>query len=342
MSGYAAPQCNYPGCTKPTWNPEGMCHVHLGATVPAHNENIDRMSARATPPLSGTTSGSPDNIHSQASAAFPDMGSEVHPQAIREQSIIALRSAVSVDVYRRFPQTDLEDSESRMGALKQYHHELVERAHIIPQDIDDEAAVSMSYSYEDEYGRGFDESVNLASYGVLKEWELARSMGVKQDEDGAEYGDSYSDYCNEVARKMDNAVSDEYMRQLIRYPRIIEEVSDRKPRCSDPIFPDQRVEFEPLPPESAPRIKAQGQGPPQRPVASKVASSTGDTLRRAGDGALRFISDRVQQYNEDKPLRQERARQARRERDERTRRREEDELRRYQLKEARKSRGWWG
>jgi len=337
----SAPRCNYPGCTNRTWNPEGMCHHHVNATVPQRDGSMDAMRAHSVPPMSGTTSDDPENIFSQAAAAFPDIKHDVHPQSIRDQSVIALRSAVSVDVYRRFPRTDVEDPEERIGALKQYHHEMVERAHIIPSEIDDDAAVSMSYSYEDEYGRGFDESVNLASYGILKEWELARAMGVERDEDDNEYGDSYQDYCDKAARKMDNAVSDEYMRQLIRYPRIIEEVNGRKPVCPDPIFPDQKVEFKPLAPETAPRVVATARGE-QPSGASRMAASAGSSLKKAGAGAARFIGDKVREYNRNKPQRQERARQFRQEQDERVRRREEDELRRLQLKEARKNRPWWG
>lgn len=344
QGGFAAPKCNYSGCTNHTWNPEGMCHHHVGMSPDASVDKVNGMKESAVPASSADDSDIAREIHSQTQRAFPDISSQVHPQSIREQSVIALRSAVSIDVYRRFPETDVESHETRMSALKQYHHELIERAHISGSDIEDEKASNLSYSSVDQYGRSFDDSVSLASYGVRKEWELAHAMDVKRDEDGVPYGDSYEEYASGISKSFDNAVSDEYMRQLIRYPRIIEEVSGRKPLCSDPIFPDQRTEFGPLQSEPA-RIPDMYNEPTRTQPEEPRSEGLGDTVKKAGGTALGFIGKKMEEYRQNKPQRDAEARQRRAESQERRqaqmdikRQREEDELRRLQLRDARRRR----
>lgn len=112
----AAPECTHSSCSNRTWNPDGQCHLHTGQV----GQGSDSPSVPDTPEGimdSSPSSGYSTEIHDQARGAFPDLDDTVHPGAIREQSVLALRSAVSVEVYRRFPQIDVEDPEQRQSLL---------------------------------------------------------------------------------------------------------------------------------------------------------------------------------------------------------------------------------
>lgn len=233
-----APNCEWPGCNNTTWSPDRRCPVHRGKKFNGEqDESVDR--SFGVPVTSQDASASSSEIHSNVKRAFPDISDRVHPESIREQSVNNLRAAVSIEVFRKFPDADLEDPDQRDAQLKHIHSYIVENALPTDVDMDDDTAEILSTATDDMYGSGYEDSVGLTSYGIRREWDLARSMNIENDRDGIPYGNSYDEYLESVDGKFQEEASNEYMRQVARFPHIVHSVSNRYPLSDRPIFQNQ-------------------------------------------------------------------------------------------------------
>lgn len=230
--GSTAPRCRAEGvnCGNRTWHPSGLCHLHVNmemgsrSSAPFPGGDAPRPSSYGY----GASPHDPSGVMESARGAFPDMIGEVHPRSMREQVVNTLQSAVSIEAYRQFPKTvDVVDS-TRDEMIKVYYSELVQSLVPSPVTISDRDARMVSHSSEDSYGRGLDESRALASYGLRKEWELARSLGFDNDENRVPYSDDFSQYCANNQRYFSRVVSDEFMRQMNHYHDIVSDVMGRR------------------------------------------------------------------------------------------------------------------
>lgn len=233
MSDNYAPRCRFAGCCKPTWNPSGLCHLHINSSMDDNGTTAGDQRFTQPPPSTSDASQMEDELR----MTFPDIREPITPQSVREQVIATVQSAVNIDVYRGFPRTDVEDPAERRRLLSRYHDEITGR--IMPEgnshSIDGKTARNISHSSVDEYGRDLMDSGSLAAYGVARERDLALSRGVAYDEAGIAYDQPLERYYRQQRERFHLVANDEFQRQLLRYNSIIEDISGRPPRCPEPV-----------------------------------------------------------------------------------------------------------
>lgn len=232
--GNQAPLCmaNGTGCRNRTWHPSGMCYPHLKAGFSRNSAPSDWTPPTTAPPRSGQYSyganpHDPSAIMDSARGAFPEMSQEAHPRVLRDQVVNTLQSAVGIEAYRRFPETANVEDSARDEMLKIGYADTVRGLVPSPVTFSDHDATMIARSSDDQYGRGLDESRALASYGLRKEWELARSLGFTSDENRVPYGDDFNNYCFNNQQYFSRVVSDEYVRQMNHYHDIVADVNGR-------------------------------------------------------------------------------------------------------------------
>lgn len=238
-----------------------------------------------------------EQIEDAARRAFPDLPEgPLTLRDLRAQSLGALRSAVSLDVFRSFPQTNVEDADARHAYLRAYERRLMEHAEIEPVNIRDEDAAGVVRSAHDLYGPSLQDLKSLSDYGFRKEWELGKSMGETYDVYGVPYGDSYEDWClstNALGKSSPAyiALSDEFASQLSQYDRVIYEATG-KPPVADRSMEQMGIAQVPLTevapaydaPETVHYSTAMVEPPPEPPEPSLVekgAASLGSAMREA-------------------------------------------------------------
>lgn len=310
--GKQAPSCMAKGtnCSNRTWHPSGVCHVHLNAGFTA----TDAPGNTWTPPDSnpprssqygyGANPSDAGAVMESARGAFPDMGGEVHPRTIRNQVVNTLQSAVSIEAYRQFPKTvDVVDS-TRDEMIKVYYSDMVHSLVPSPVTISDRDAQMISRSSEDSYGRGMDESRALASYGLRKEWELARSLGFDSDENRVPYSDDFGQYCANNQRYFSRVVSDEFMRQMNHYHDIVSDVMGRR----DAGYGRQQPPMTSSAPAHDYTPQAQSD---ERSEAASALKEFSKIVGRWGVNKVKQTPQKVNNMREDMRARDERARQER-------------------------------
>lgn len=222
-----APECNDTNCTRTTWSPSGFCphHDHANKVNLQSPGRLEQSIAPAT--VSGTKSSSEKAAKVTMKRVFPDISEDFGTDAVRDQVNLTIQSAVSIDVYRKFPNIDVADKAARENALRQYRNELVEACRISPVEYTDESAEILSRSSTDLFGRSLDDSVDLASYGIMKEYQIARLTGKTQDSNGVSYRMNYEDYCDRVNDHISHIVGEEFDNQLSSYSDIVKEVTGK-------------------------------------------------------------------------------------------------------------------
>lgn len=289
--GREAPRCIQDNCANLTWDESGLCHVHQGRASTRFGDPFSDPSIFA-PNISNGPTGFVDRgeLAKDLEDVFPDL-QEIDTVSINDQSENTIRSAVSIEVYRRFPECDHPDPEERNRLLLNSKWEMVEMNEVTPVTFDNDDAALISSSSEDMYGRSMEDSMALASYGLRREWELSRSMGLEEDQNGIRYGRSFSEYCDSYNQHVKKIIDDEFDRQMIHYPRIVKEATGRSPASQVPLIEGQNMDPNVV---EEPSIPSDLRVPPPKPIRRTrrprytehehaVARSSGTALKERGD-----------------------------------------------------------
>src|SRR5690606_37302629 len=78
----------------------------------------------------------------------------------------------------------------------------------------------------------------LISYGLRKEWELARALGISTDASGYSYSDAFESYLGTQADWLRQLTVNRYTAELDRFAAIIQQTTGRKPANDEPIDTD--------------------------------------------------------------------------------------------------------
>lgn len=325
--GNTAPKCRAPGvdCGNRTWHPTGMCHLHVNATAPQGTAQTPRFGG-ATPQSPsysyGANPSEPQAIMDAARDAFPDLDDEVHPRSLRQQVVSTLQSAVSIEAYRCFPQTADVEQSTRNEMLEINYRNITQSLVPSPVTLTDAEAGMISRSSEDSFGRGMDESRALASYGLRKEWELGRSLGFDNDENGVPYSADFSQYCGNNQRYFSRVVGDEFVRQMNHYDDIVVDVRGRQFHSEpNPAFADAPTQYGYAPQQETPAPR--GGGGDLKGEAASALKEMGKAFGRWSVNQVRDTPRRVNNMREDARARDEEIRRRMREREDRIIREEE-------------------
>lgn len=313
MSGGGAPKCRFPGgCNNRTWRPGGLCHEHIDAQVPPNQASPGNSGLHQPPPPTQDASHLEDDLR----IVFPDIREPIDAQSIREQFIGVVRAAVSIDVYREFPKTNVANPEERRRMLSSYHDQLrgaiVPKSHLGEEERDKSlrGARTFAHSSVDEYGRALRDSAELGSYAMVKEREYALSHGIAYDEAGIAYDQPLDRYRAMQNERIQLIADDEFQRQLLRYPDIIEDVTGRPPVCPEPVVrtfdPQQSREQQPT--VAAPMGAGYVQDQMQH---EQVAQERREQIKEVGLSVVKGLGNVIRDtYAEGKQSRKEKKQQA--------------------------------
>lgn len=219
--------CQHPGCTRMTYDP--LCWQHVrsnpGRDVPLQELIPDE-------PPTGVEDHDFDSLArswSAISRAFPEVSDRVSTESVARQVEETVRSAISVEVYRKFPALDVPDPQMRDQYARYLEDELISSLNVESSKISVSRAEQLLKSSNDRYGRGIDESAELANYGLRCEWELARLLETDRDRNGIPYNLGYDEYVHLVQQRHEDAIRDQLATELSRFDQIIREISDRPP-----------------------------------------------------------------------------------------------------------------
>lgn len=232
-----APLCRYSGCGNRTW--EGLCFHHKSGGAPGSTDDSSIPSSIPTPYF--WTHNSHDSIADTWTAlvdVFPDINNVIHPYNVRDQIVSLLTASTSTECYRLVSGTDVVDYDERNKRISGVISTTVDQLHLQPNILSDEDAVFLSNSSYDSLGRSISDSRELASYGLRMEWELGRMMKVPADPNGVDYRIPFEDFCNVTAPYMDQEVKLQSMKEMSRYPDIIESLSGSRPKNPNALPPN--------------------------------------------------------------------------------------------------------
>jgi len=221
-----------------------LCHVHINAS--AHDQNFDsRFNALPTSKPQVPQS-QIDQLIVDCEHVFPDM-EMVTPHELRQQAIGTVTAAVSIEMYRCLPSVDGTNPEKRDQLLDEWHRYVVHSTE--PRNnyhVNWEEASSLADSSIDEYGRGLQESAELASFALVQEWKMAKMLNQNVDEYGHPYEENLDEFLLRMAPVIGMHSSNEYYRNLHWYSKIVQDATGQPPLTQAPppnIIPRSRLDL---------------------------------------------------------------------------------------------------
>lgn len=224
-------------CNRLTLSPDRLCVYHQNTSSTSSSRHGPMPNGPQT-----STGSNLSQIRREVALAFP----EVDPnsvESLRSKSSEIIRGAVSLEALRRFPDTNVDDYDTRRQMLESHFNQIREEARLSDVNLRPQEVQGLMHSSIDEYGSGMEESMGAASYALNAEWKIAQATQRERDQFGVSYRQPLPTYLAEQQGYLDQTVMDEYRRQMVNYAAIIRNETGGPPVNIAPVIMPQRTQM---------------------------------------------------------------------------------------------------